>query len=333
MGIDGIGKNGPPVPAPEVGGLTGAPVGPAFRVPRRHGAVVCRVAAPRARRRAAGQSTGAVAAAQGARSSGSARETSTWRLRRCQGPRGDGAPFGACPRRAREDPERAARAAVERPHARRPAPHGHGRGPPARRRLTWRLSWAAARWCWGSPRPLRARAAKGSPAGDLRPCPSLVQRAASCSGTSAPQPWGPGRVAVRRAHLGRRPTTLSRGRRPSRARRGGEVARRGRDGLASRLRHGPRLRPPARAPSARGRLRGARRSRAHGGDERVARRRPFGGLIVACPWLPDVRPASTADVTPLARFLLDVLLPRVRRETPALAPPRRPASTGCRSAA
>jgi enterochelin esterase-like enzyme len=49
--------------------------------------------------------------------------------------------------------------------------------------------------------------------------------------------------------------------------------------------------------------------------------RPFGGLIVVCPWLPDVRPAATADITPYARFLVDVLLPRVRRETPALATP------------
>jgi hypothetical protein len=48
-------------------------------------------------------------------------------------------------------------------------------------------------------------------------------------------------------------------------------------------------------------------------------RRPFGGVIVACPFLPDVRPAATAEIGPYARFLLDVLLPRVRRETPALA--------------
>jgi len=52
---------------------------------------------------------------------------------------------------------------------------------------------------------------------------------------------------------------------------------------------------------------------------------PFGGLIVACPHLPDVRPATTGDVTAYSRFLLDVLLPRVRRETPALVSPE---STG-----
>jgi hypothetical protein len=53
--------------------------------------------------------------------------------------------------------------------------------------------------------------------------------------------------------------------------------------------------------------------------------RPFGGVIVACPWLPDVRPATTGDVTACARFVLDELLPRVRRETNALTAPE---STG-----
>ncbi len=52
---------------------------------------------------------------------------------------------------------------------------------------------------------------------------------------------------------------------------------------------------------------------------------PFGGVIVACPWFPDVRPAATGDIAPYARFILDVLLPRVRRDTPALT---RPEATG-----
>jgi hypothetical protein len=46
---------------------------------------------------------------------------------------------------------------------------------------------------------------------------------------------------------------------------------------------------------------------------------PFRGLIVACPWLPDVHPAATGDIAAYARFVVDVLLPRVRAETPALA--------------
>ena len=45
----------------------------------------------------------------------------------------------------------------------------------------------------------------------------------------------------------------------------------------------------------------------------------FGGLIVVCPWLPDVHPAATADIGAYARFVHEILLPRVRRETPALA--------------
>jgi hypothetical protein len=44
---------------------------------------------------------------------------------------------------------------------------------------------------------------------------------------------------------------------------------------------------------------------------------PFGGLIVACPWLPDLSSARENEVAAYARFVLDVLLPRVRRETPA----------------
>ena len=50
-------------------------------------------------------------------------------------------------------------------------------------------------------------------------------------------------------------------------------------------------------------------------------RKPFGGLIVVCPWLPDVHPAATGDIAAYTRFIFDVLLPRVRRDTPALAAP------------
>jgi hypothetical protein len=53
--------------------------------------------------------------------------------------------------------------------------------------------------------------------------------------------------------------------------------------------------------------------------------RPFGGLIVACPWLPDISPTNENEVGAYARFVLEVLLPRVREETPAVATPR---STG-----
>lgn len=60
--------------------------------------------------------------------------------------------------------------------------------------------------------------------------------------------------------------------------------------------------------------------------ERLARmnaalaERAFGDMVVVCPYTPDIlagdRPFSAA--LPLARFLVDELLPRVHRETPAL---------------
>jgi enterochelin esterase-like enzyme len=47
--------------------------------------------------------------------------------------------------------------------------------------------------------------------------------------------------------------------------------------------------------------------------------RPYRGVIVVCPYTPDIlagdRPFNAAE--PLTRFLVDELLPRVRRETPA----------------
>ena len=49
--------------------------------------------------------------------------------------------------------------------------------------------------------------------------------------------------------------------------------------------------------------------------------RPFGGVIVACPYLPDVRPASTGDIAAFGRYVIDVLLPRVRYDAPALTAP------------
>jgi hypothetical protein len=52
---------------------------------------------------------------------------------------------------------------------------------------------------------------------------------------------------------------------------------------------------------------------------------PYAGLVVVCPWLPDVHPAATGDISEYTRFLLETLLPRVRAETPALSGPE---STG-----
>jgi hypothetical protein len=47
---------------------------------------------------------------------------------------------------------------------------------------------------------------------------------------------------------------------------------------------------------------------------------PYAGLIVVCPFLPDVlrRDSAFENAEPLARFIVDVLLPRVYEKTPAL---------------
>jgi enterochelin esterase-like enzyme len=51
---------------------------------------------------------------------------------------------------------------------------------------------------------------------------------------------------------------------------------------------------------------------------------PYRGLIVVCPYTPDIlqgdKPFSAA--TPLSRFLVDELIPRVKKETPALDSPK-----------
>ncbi|APS00679.1 alpha/beta hydrolase [Pajaroellobacter abortibovis] len=54
-------------------------------------------------------------------------------------------------------------------------------------------------------------------------------------------------------------------------------------------------------------------------------KKPFGGLIVACPYVPNFDLTQWVDVDNYARLLLDVLLPRIYRETPTIPSP---ASTG-----
>lgn len=68
-------------------------------------------------------------------------------------------------------------------------------------------------------------------------------------------------------------------------------------------------------------------------DARLARlnqslkERPYQGLIVVCPYTPDTLPAdeSIDKALPLARFVVETVLPRVYRETPAIGTPE---STG-----
>jgi enterochelin esterase-like enzyme len=47
--------------------------------------------------------------------------------------------------------------------------------------------------------------------------------------------------------------------------------------------------------------------------------RPFAGLIAVCPYLPDLDLADPEAIGAFGHFVTDTLLPRVRRETPALA--------------
>ncbi len=59
-------------------------------------------------------------------------------------------------------------------------------------------------------------------------------------------------------------------------------------------------------------------------NERLAKR-PFGGVVVVCPHVPDLDLKKESEVAGFGRFLIEVLLPRVRRETRALDAPE---STG-----
>ena len=52
---------------------------------------------------------------------------------------------------------------------------------------------------------------------------------------------------------------------------------------------------------------------------------PFKGLVVVCPYLPDVDLRKPAPIKDYARYLLDTVLPRVRAELPVLSSP---AATG-----
>ncbi len=53
-------------------------------------------------------------------------------------------------------------------------------------------------------------------------------------------------------------------------------------------------------------------------NERL-RARPFAGVIVVCPHVPDLDLSKESEVADFGRFVIEVLLPRVRRETRALA--------------
>ncbi len=47
--------------------------------------------------------------------------------------------------------------------------------------------------------------------------------------------------------------------------------------------------------------------------------RPFGGLVVVCPYLPEINLRSHADLADYGRYVAEVIVPRARRELPVLA--------------
>ena len=50
-------------------------------------------------------------------------------------------------------------------------------------------------------------------------------------------------------------------------------------------------------------------------------KRPYGGLVVVCPYVPELNVHSTSDVGDFARYLVDDVIARARRELPVYAYP------------
>ena len=137
------------------------------------------------------------------------------------------------------------------------------------------------------------------------------------------QPWGPGPRGRARAQLGMRPTigfpssSLLHGR--------GEAVKPPAEGALgwprdyALVRAFDRLRaPPLRESDYEGLAEPARMAETNAA---LGASVPSAVSSSSCPWLPDVHNACHADISPRTRFVLEVLLPRVRRETPALATP------------
>src|SRR5580704_14517293 len=141
--------------------------------------------------------------------------------------------------------------------------------------------------------------AGGSPPAPVSPNVKVVQW------DLGPQPWGPGRAAMLVPTWGsaddRFPVVLAlHGR--------GEAVKSPVEGALgwprdyALVRAYDRMRaPPLRDADYEGLAEPARMAETNA----ALAKRPFGGLVVVCPWLPDVHSASTADVTPFARFLFD----------------------------
>jgi hypothetical protein len=57
------------------------------------------------------------------------------------------------------------------------------------------------------------------------------------------------------------------------------------------------------------------------GYNRQLTERPYGGLVVVCPYVPDINLRNHADLADYARYVAEVIVPRARRELPVFATP------------
>lgn len=70
-------------------------------------------------------------------------------------------------------------------------------------------------------------------------------------------------------------------------------------------------------------------------DERVAElnaelaKRPFRGVAIACPYMPDLQIGSAAELDRYARWIADVVVPRARKEAPVLTDLQHTTLDGC----
>jgi iron(III)-salmochelin esterase len=178
-------------------------------------------------------------------------------------------------------------------------------------RRAWVLGAAAALAC------SRSEWASGSPP----PAPALSPNVRLLAWDLGPQPWGQGRAVIVVPAWGdagaRYPVLVA-------LHGHGEAVKSPAEGAMgwprdyAMVRAVDRLRaPPLRESDYEGFVDPARMADANAS----LAARPFGGVIVACPWLPDFHPAPTVDISAYGRFVLGALLSRVRRETPAIASP------------
>jgi enterochelin esterase-like enzyme len=70
-------------------------------------------------------------------------------------------------------------------------------------------------------------------------------------------------------------------------------------------------------------------------DARVAElnadlaQRPFRGMVVACPYMPDLQIGSASELNRYASWITDIVIPRAHKEAPTIADPRFTTIDGC----